>query len=288
MLHEIFRVGKPIITALHLPPLPGSLRFKGNLEEIIEFSVTQARILEESGADGIIIENYNDYPYPKRLRNPITLAAMTTIVREVVKEVSIPVGVNVLRNSSIESYCIAYATGAKFIRVNAFVEVLVTDSGTIEPTSQDLAPIRAQYPGIKVFADILCKHGASLSYTTLLNQLRALNWMGISAENAPRKALEVIIKDAEERGLADALIVTGTRTGESPDLNLVKTVKKLSKVPVIIGSGLTPENIENYLKIADGAIVGSYIRKDGKAGNPIDRERLKRFMRAVKEAHQKI
>ena len=141
-LQEIFGRVKPIIAVLHLPPLPGSLRFKGDdINNLINFCLEQAKILEEEGTNGIIIENYNDYPYPKRVTNLITLATITSIVRDVVREVSVPIGVNILRNSSFESYCIAYAAGARFIRVNALTEVLITDSGIIEPAVQDLSLI---------------------------------------------------------------------------------------------------------------------------------------------------
>ena len=44
-------------------------------------------------------------------------------------------------------------------------------------------------------------------------------------------------------------------------LDLIKRVKNVVKVPVFAGSGVKAENIKDQLQIADGAIIGSSLKK---------------------------
>jgi membrane complex biogenesis BtpA family protein len=267
-----------VIGVLHLPPLPYvGLRPAQSLEEVIGRAVSEARVLEEAGFTAVLVENFGDSPYRKRVRDPLALASMAVVVREVVRGVSVGVGVNLLRNSGLEAYSVAVAAGARFIRVNALSEVVVSDSGVLEPEAPRLRVVRANYPWVRVYADILVKHGGSLSWTTLRGTegLKHLS---------PEEAIRELVLDYVERGRADALVVTGGRTGESPPLELLRTVRRWSPVPVIVGSGATPENVGELLRYSDGVIVGSYIRRDGRAGNPVDAERARRFVEAVRSA----
>ncbi len=266
---------KLLIGVIHLPRLP-STQHKGGLEveDLIENSIRESKLLEELGFGSIIVENFGDAPYLKRVGDPLTLAAITTITREVVRSVNVDVGLNVLRNSGLEAYSVAVVTGAKFIRVNSLSEVLITDSGIIEPEASRLRSARFNYPGIKVYADVACKHGGSLSYLTYKEQ-RLTNEAG--------NLLRELVLDIVERGGADAVIVTGPRTGVEPTVDHLAVVKEVAPVPVIVGSGVTPDNMDKLLKHADGVIVGSYIRVEGKAGNPIDVERARLFVRKFRE-----
>jgi len=267
MLFEELFAGAPrpvAIAVIHLPPLPGSPGFRGSVDELVEYAVRDAQRIEEAGFDAVIIENYGDAPFLKRVEDPAAIAAMSLAVREVVKLLSIPVGVNMLRNSAVEAYAIAYATGARFIRVNAFVETLVTDSGVVEPAAPYLARYRARYPGVAVFADVMCKHAYPLPGTQ------------------PGYAEQVVL-DAFERGGADAVIVTGSRTGRAPDPDLVKEVRRAAGArPVLLGSGATPENVGLYAPLVDGVIVGSYIKKRGVAGRETEHARARRFIEALR------
>ena len=240
------------------------------MEELIERATRDAKILEEISFNGILVENFGDKPYLKRVLDPLTLAAMTIIVREIVKSISIPVGVNLLRNSGLEAYSIATIAGGKFIRVNALVEVLLTNSEIIELEASRLRTIRLNYPGIEIFKDIVCKHGVSVTFTNL------------SAIYGVDETLKTIVFDAIERGGADYIIVIGARTGEPPTPQLLEKIYRVSPVPIVIGSDTTPENICKLLSYARGAIVGSYIKIGGRAGNPIDLERAKRFIEALR------
>ncbi len=210
----------------------------------------------------------------------MTLCAMTTIVREVVKSSSLKVGVNLLRNSGREAYSVAIASGARFIRVNALVETIVSDSGVIEPEASRLKPLKINYPNIEIYADILVKHASSLRFSLgILEAESSIARKSDTVEDYYRELIEEYV----ERGGASALIVTGLKTGEPPPLRLLEATKKYSPIPVLAGSGVTPENIKNILKLVDGVIVGSFIKVNGKAGNPTDPERARLLIAKIRE-----
>ena len=260
-LYEIFEKETPIIGVDHLEPLPGSPLYKGDFSSVIERAIKDASTLEDGGVDGIIIENFGDIPYWPRVTEPETIAAMAIIVREVSREVSIPIGVSFLRNSAVEALAIAHVCGAKFIRVNAYVENVSTDSGIIEAAAP--AVIRyAKKLGAKigVLADVHVKHASPLG----------------------ERHLKDVISDAFGRGLATAVILTGSKTGEPPSKKDLLLAKGLRKGPILIGSGLSLETIE-LLKYADGAIVGTFFKKEGNVHNPVDVNRVKKFINAAKE-----
>ena len=271
--------GKEVIGVIHLPRLPQStVSMRFDINDYVDYAVKEARALEELGYTGVIIENFGDAPFYKRVRDPLTLATIAIIVREVVKSCGIKVGVNILRNSGREAYAVAVASGAKFIRVNALVETVATDSGVVEAEAPRLRSIRLNYPWVKIYADILVKHGSSLRFSHSL-----IESLSMFSKGSPEDYYRELVEEYVERGKADALIVTGIKTGEEPPLKIVELTKRHSPIPVLIGSGVTIENVEKFLRISDGVIIGSYIKVSGKAGNPLDFERAKRFIEKVKE-----
>ncbi|AEM39200.1 photosystem I assembly BtpA [Pyrolobus fumarii 1A] len=259
--------GKPVIGVVHLPPLPGSPRFSGNLEDVIERAVSDAKALEEGGVDAVIVENYGDAPFAVRVREPETIAAMTVVVREVVRSVSIPVGVSLLRNSGPEAVAVAYASGAAFIRVNALCEARVAPEGILEPVAREVE-LKRRLLGWKglVLADIDVKHSLPLGE-------------GYNPRLAAREVLH--------RCKPDALVVTGARTGEAPEPGYVAVIREaVPHAKLLLGSGVTPDNIRLYWRLVDGFIVGSYFKKDGVTTNPVDPQRVERLMRIVERLRQ--
>ncbi len=253
---------KPIIGVVHLPPLPGSPLYKGwktSIDEIIDRAVSDAMTLVEGGVDAIIIENFNDKPFKPRVREPETIAAMTAIAREIKKKTGAIIGINILRNSGPEALAVAYASNASFIRVNALVYPIYTPAGTVEPVAREIIQLKTRLnANIQILADIHVKHAISIPGLTITEE-----------------AVE-----AAERGLADALIITGTRTGEPVHPKDIVLAKKAGR-PVLVGSGITPDNIKLYWKIADGFIVGSYFKEAGKPENPVVLARVKELMDKV-------
>ncbi|MEM3506571.1 MAG: BtpA/SgcQ family protein [Candidatus Bathyarchaeia archaeon] len=266
-MENLFHVKKPIIGMVHLPPLPGSPFYKGEaIDSIIDYALNEAKKLKESDFDGVLVENFGDSPFTLIPKDPETIASMAVIVKEIVKNVEIPVRVNMLRNGGLQALAIAHASGAKFIRVNALVETLVTDQGIVKPIAHELLKMRNALKAekVKILADIYSKHAAPLV-------------------NRP---IEVVAKEAFERGKADFLIVTGHETGKPPSIDLIKTVKNSSKVPVLVGSGLTIENANRLLQVADGGIIGTYIKVNGIVSNQIDCSRATKFMEFVKKLRE--
>jgi membrane complex biogenesis BtpA family protein len=101
----------------------------------------------------------------------------------------------------------------------------------------------------------------------------------------PGAELPQAAEDTFRRGLADALIVSGSGTGKPADLSRVEQVKRaVPEAPVLIGSGITPESARAALAVADGAIVGSALEREGRAGAGVDPERAAALVACVKGA----
>lgn len=265
-LEDIFGVGKPIIGMVHLIPLPGSPAYRGwSIDEVVENAVREARILVENEVDGLIVENMWDLPYyAGKEIPPEEIAAHAVAAREVAKSVNVPVGITSIHNGGRAALGIAKAAGAKFIRVCLYTGSLIWDTGQIDHgNAAELMRLRKLLDAwdIKFFADVYKKH--------------AVTFPGITPE---------IHATWTEFYLADAVIVTGKMTGDAPDIDLVKNVKKvIGEVPLILGSGINIDNVDKLLPIADGAIVGTYFKAKGITQNPVDPERVRKFMEKVKK-----
>lgn len=244
---------------VHLRPLPGAPRYGGSIGEVIDAALADARALARGGADGIVFENFGDRPFAKNRVAPETIAAMTRVIAEVVAEVRVPFGVNVLRNDALAALGIAAATGAAFIRVNIHVGAMLTDQGVIEGEAAETMRRRAALaPDVFVFADHLVKHAVPLA-------------------GSPN------VKDLRLRGLADAIIVDGVETGAAVDPERLSAVRRaLPDAPLILGSGLTAENAAVYAA-ADGAIAGTSLKTGGDVDAPVDADRVARLVAAFKQ-----
>ncbi|WP_258083662.1 BtpA/SgcQ family protein [Thermococcus thermotolerans] len=249
---------KPLIGMVHLKPLPGSYLYDGNIDNVIELAVNDAKTLEKAGFDAIMVENFGDVPFPKYV-DKTTVAAFTAVAKAIRDEVSLPLGINVLRNDGIAAYSIAYAVKADFIRVNVLSGVAYTDQGLMEGIAHELARLRKLLPsGIKVFADVHVKHAVHF----------------FDFEDA--------IRDTVERGLADAIVVSGRATGKPVDVEKLALAKRVSPVPVVVGSGTSYDNLHELWKFADGFIVGTWIKRDGKVENEVSLERAMKLVELAK------
>ena len=88
--------------------------------------------------------------------------------------------------------------------------------------------------------------------------------------------------------LVDGVIVTSQFTGLHPDKNDLVKAKEATRLPVLIGSGMNVDNIAEYLLLADGFIVGSYFRRDGKFLEQLEPGRLNKFMEQFVSARKRI
>ena len=262
-LKQIFNTTQPIIGVVHLLPLPTSARWGGNLNAVIDRAEQEAVALVSGGVDGIMIENFFDAPFPKSRVDPAVVSAMTTIVSRLMELVSQPIGINVLRNDSLSAMAIASCTGAAFIRVNVLSGVMATDQGLIEGCAHELLRYRRELgSNVKILADVLVKHAHPLSSSDLT----------------------IAVKETIDRGLADAVILSGIATGNAPSLADLRLAKAAAgNVPIIVGSGADCDNITSLMQFADGAIVSSSLKRQGKIENSIDPIRVTQFVETMRQ-----
>jgi uncharacterized protein len=246
-------------------PLPGAPLYDGDDQRVIDRALSDLEHYKKAGVDSLILENDHDLPYIQPPLDEKGIAFMTNIAKEVRKRFEGPVGVQMLEAANITSLEIAAEADLDYIRVEAFVFAHVGGSGVINGSAGKLLRRRKDLNAehIKVFADVKKKHG-SHSLTIDLD---------ITDE----------IRQAEFF-LADGVIVTSQFTGINPDKEDLSKAKNATELPVLIGSGMTPENIQEYLPLADGFIVGSCFRKDGKFLEKLEPERLHTFMKAFVSA----
>jgi membrane complex biogenesis BtpA family protein len=259
---DLFPLKKPVVAVIHLLPLPGSPGFEGNLQRVYDQALEEAEIFQKGGVDALVIENFRDIPfYPEKVPHE-TVAAMAGITREVVKRVQIPIGVNVLRNDADAALSIAATTGAHFIRVNVHNAAMLTDQGIVQGKAYETLRKRKNLGShVLIAADVAVKHAVQLAHLPL----------------------DMETRDLTERSLADILIVSGSGTGQPTDLGHLEAVKNNTHLPVWIGSGTTPEGLSDLSKWADGFIVGSHFKSNGKAENPVEPKRVQEFMKIQKE-----
>jgi membrane complex biogenesis BtpA family protein len=251
---------RAVFGMVHLRPLPGAPLFE-SLDGVIERARNDARAIAEGGADGIVFENFGDRPFTKGRVGAETVAAMTRVIAEVTREVRVPFGVNVLRNDAHSALAVAAATGAAFIRVNVHTGAMLTDQGIIEGDAYATLRWRAALaPRVLIFADHLVKHAVPLGDVDPVQAAR----------------------DLRLRGLADAVIVSGIETGAPVDARRLNTLREaLPDAPLLLGSGLTEENAAAF-DAADGAIVGTSIKNDGRVDGPVDAARVASLLRAFR------
>lgn len=263
-LIQTFKTPNPIIGVVHLLPLPTSPCWGGDLKAVIHRAEQEAVALASGGVHGIIVENFFDAPFPKNQVDPAVVSAMSLIVQRLMHMVTLPIGINVLRNDARSALAIATCTEAQFIRVNVLTGVMATDQGLIEGQAHELLRYRRELGSdVKILADVLVKHARPLS--------------------APN--LTVAVQDTIERGLADAVILSGWATGSPPSLEDLELAKAAAgATPVFIGSGANWENISTLLQAADGVIACSSLKRHGRRDQPIDPIRVARFVEATQRS----
>jgi len=259
-----FNSKKPIIGMIHLPALPGTAGGKNaKFSELVKYALNELNSLQKGGVDGVIVENFWDLPYFPDEVPPVTIASMAAIAGAVVQHASVPVGVNILYNAFHAEISVARAIGAAFLRAEVFVDPAIAETGLISASSPLLIRERTALfaEDVAILADVQGKNTTPM-------------WSRSIIESAV---------DAEKRGLADAIVVTGGGTGKSASLSDLQEVRDVTGIPLLAGSGVNPRLLAAILAICDGAIVGSYFKQAGNIQAPTDPERVAELM-AV--AHQ--
>ena len=257
----MFDLPRPILIGMvHLPPLPGSPRHELSVDRIVARALDDARVLADAGFGALMVENFGDTPFVACHVEPVTTATMSVVAAAIRAAVSLPLGINVLRNDAEAALGVAAAVGAKFVRINIHLGVAATDQGVIEGQARETIQLRDRIaPDVSILADVHVKHAVPMSQLDI----------ALAAE------------ETAYRGLADALVVSGSTTGRPTDQTDVRRVKEaVPDRPILVGSGVTAETIAALLADADGVIVGTALKLDARSDNPVDPERARALVAA--------
>lgn len=266
--------GRPVIGMVHLLSLPGSPGYSDpegpeDRAAVHERARADARKLEAGGVDAVLVENHGDAPfYPDDVPDSV-VAEMTAAVREVVDEVDVPVGVNVLRNDGAAALSVAAAAGGAFVRINNHTGVAAADQGLLEGKAHETMRLREAIDArdVAVIADVDVKHAAPIAERPFGQRVR----------------------DLVTRGLVDGIVVSGNATGDPTPVGTVRKAKSALReggfdTPVLAGSGVTAESVGSIVDAGDGAIVGTALEEGGETGAPVDTERVRELVAAADEA----
>jgi len=279
------RLERTLIGMVHVPPLPGSPRWEGSMPRVTALALADARALLDGGMDALLVENHGDVPFTAGRVESATIAAMAVVVAEIRRakregKIAILMGIEgghaiedslgALRdfrrlgvrymtlNDARAALAIACAAGAQFIRVNVHAGAVVADQGIVQSDAyHTLRDRRLLDADVQLFADVQGKHAVPLAAVELEQEAR----------------------DLVHRGLADALVVSGKATGEATPIADVKRVRSVvPAVPLLVGSGVTADTVSELLSVADGVIVGTFVKRDGDVRQPVDPERVRRLV----------
>ncbi len=254
---------KPVIGMVHLKALAGSPGYGGDPAAVLEAALGDAQALAAGGVDAVMLENFWDVPFYPASVPAATVAQVTAVALELRRRLDLPLGVNVLRNDGLAALAAAHAAGADFIRVNVLIAARLTDQGIVHGIAHDLLRERRSLGAerIRILADVRVKHSAPLGDYPLAEE----------------------VEDTLLRGGADAVVVSGTGTGKGTDPEEVRRVKAAAgEAPVLVGSGVTAATVSEFREAADGFIVGTALKRDGRVDRPVDPDRVRALLAALR------
>ncbi|HHY45807.1 MAG TPA: BtpA/SgcQ family protein [Firmicutes bacterium] len=268
MLKELIGVEKPVIAMAHFPPLPGSPLHdvSGGITKIYDSIARDVESLISGGVDAILFGNEGDRPYQIKV-DPVVPATMAAVIARVTQDLPVAFGVDVLWDP-IAAIALAKATGAKFVR-EVFTNVYASDMGLWDTACGTVARYRKQIgaDNVRLFFNINAEFAVPIA----------------------ERPLAVVARSVVFSSLADAVCVSGPITGEPMNINDLAIVKKaVPDVPVIANTGVNISNVSEVLKVADAAIVGTSLKYDGITWNPVDPERVRRFMDEVRGIRERL
>ncbi len=263
-LNDVFPAPKPIIGMCHLPALPGDTAYDktAGMSAIVEHAKREIAALQEGGVDGILISNEFSLPYLTETE-PITAVSMARVIGEVADDLAVPFGVNVLWDA-VASIDLAVATGARFVR-EVFTGVYASDFGLWNTHVGKTARHRVAMSG---------------------SDVRLLfNIVPEAASYMAERDLAQLTQSTVFNCVPDGLCVSGLTAGAATETSTLKTVKEhAGSVPVFVNTGVKPDTLVESLRFADGAIVGTFFKKDGVFENDVDIARVRELMDVVREA----
>jgi uncharacterized protein len=259
-LLDLLRSGrKPVVGMVQLGPLPGGSRYRGaSVDEILASALAEARIFAENNIDALMAQNLGDIPVDARVRT-VQATWMTRVVAEIAQRLGKPVGLNMLENDAEAMFAVATAARADFVRIKIYVGAMVTPFGL--ETGQAFAAIKARTEWradkVAILADIHDRTGVPLAQDSLEGDLDA----------------------AVRLGAADALVLTGKTYARTHEL--IATARRVvGLTPILVGGGVTIENVAEVDAVADGVIVSSSLKSSSTAFGQFCAAKVKAFMAA--------
>ena len=267
LLHDRFGTDKPILAMCHLPALPGRPRHDpiAGMGRIVDSLAHDLPILHEAGVDGLLFCNEADLPYQLQV-GPEIPAAMAAAIGQLRAQIHVPFGVNIVWDPRA-SLAVARATGATFVR-EVFTGVYESDLGIMQPDFGSIAAYQTMIGAqdVALFSNITPEFASSLGNRTIAQRAQSAAFLGV-----------------------DVILISGLITGMSIDLADLRAAKRAAPgTPVLANTGVRAETVAEILSVADGALVGTTLKRDGVTWNPVDRDRALRFMDTVRATRERV
>jgi hypothetical protein len=262
---RLFGATKPLIGMLHLLGLPGRPQHDaaGGVGKIVDAVGHDLDALQRAGVDGVLFCNEHDIPYSRSV-GVEAAAAMAAVIGRLSPDIRVPFGVDLLWDPKA-ALAVARATGAGFVR-EVFTGVFESDMGLLAPDLGDLAAYRHAIGGddIALFANVTPESSCSVSGRPVGDRARGAAYARV-----------------------DAILISGPRAGVAASMDdLVAAASAGTGLPVIANTGVTHDNVTDVLRVADGIIVGTSLKRDGCTWNPVDEARAARMVDLVQRARR--
>ncbi len=261
-LTEVFATNKPVIAMCHLHALPGDPGYDpaGGMRAVIESARADLLALQEGGVDAVMFSNEFSRPYLTKVET-VSVACMARVIGELMPLIRLPYGVNVLWDPAA-SLDLAVATGAAFVR-EIFSGVYASDFGLWNTNCGDV--VRHQ-------------HAIGAQHVRLL-----FNIYPEAAAYLGQRSFADIAASTVFNHMPDGICVSGLIAGAETNTSLLEQAKRaIGDVPLFANTGVRPDNVAAQLAVADGAVVGTYFKKDGYTWNPTDVNRVRELMAVVR------
>ena len=258
MLKKTFGAAKPIIAMVHFPPLPGSPRYdaKRGMQWLVDSCAADIENLKAGGVDALMFGNEGDRPYLTKATLE-TVAAMAAAIATLKPMIDRPFGVDYLWDPSA-TVALGAATGAAFGR-EVMTGVYDSDMGLWQPDAASALRLR---------------HNLARDDFKLLYNITAEFASPVGSRSIAQRARSAVFS-----ALADVVVVSGPMTGEGVETSELRAAKSAVKdTPVFANTGVTIDTVEELLSVADGCVIGTHFKRDGITWNPVDGDRVKRFM----------
>jgi uncharacterized protein len=263
VLERTFGVRKPVIAMLHLPGLPGRPwhDVAGGIGKAVDVVGRDLAVLQDAGVDGVMFCNEADLPYQLAVGHEI-VAGMASVVGQLKRDVRVPFGVNLLWDAKA-SLAVARAVGAAFVR-EVMTGVYESDLGMIEPSIGDIGGYRLAIGAsdVLLFDNIAPEFASAIGRRSIADRAKGAAFLGV-----------------------DAILISGPAAGTQFEMSdLVMAKEAVPSTPVIANTGVRASTVGEIFKVADGAIVGTSLKRDGITWNEVDPARAAELVEAAAKA----